>query len=1042
MATMQRSQVANPPQLRGNPFDPKAAALCGQFVQAAYTMYAAAPNNLTPSQSNDFPPGYQLVAWIQMRDFIIGSTGPLFYGFVAQSVASPDRFVLAIRGTSNGIEWWDDANAAFKVPFKVPESGSVGMGFARIYDTLEVVLHSTLAVAATPQSLRSVGGFSEQISTLLTTARTAAFTPLGSIQITGHSLGAALATLYTLENARSNQISTPLICTFASPLVGDATFAAAFNELNLTSWRIVNAPDVVPKLPPEILGFRHIESEQLYNSAGTVRSLESCWHALSTYLSLVDPTQQPGADCLLTKPVMRAPLSPSIVRPPAQSISTEASSTDRSSQGLQLYKPFVIDLYQGDNVQDTPGPLGGFARTKASGIAFLIHKASEGLTEVDSRYQARRRAWMDGIAVPVTDVDGEVLQLTPRFAAYHFFHGQDPEAEARHFLATAQLQPGDDAVIDWEAVGASGYEPSADAVDAFCNVVEARLGFPIIVYSGNVAKAQLKGKDARFAKRRLWLASYGRTFTVQDSWELPWLWQDDGDQFGPGPNSMPGIDGYCDNSTIVAPMTIKRLYAEWGGGGVEMAKRGTPKAQTTGAISVWEDDPGSGILVSRPVPDVSRAPLGFSFPTPVPQPGVYKPGTPGFRYWTAAEALRRGADFWANRVPLANWQTGQMLRVLLDEGSDLNAYYDRQALNFFHGASPDGTVYSGESPDVVCHEMGHAVLDSFKPELWNVASHEAAAFHESFGDISAILSALQLPSLRAAILSDTGGHLYQSSRLSRLAEQLGAAIRSQQPDAVEPDCLRNAVNSFSYDDPIQLPPVAPASQLSSEAHSFSRVFTGAFFEALGAFLATTAANAGTPTEQELLSSANDLAAILVTAVKQAPVVSNFYAQVAAHMVEAAGLVNLNYVPILKGVFTRRSILSLQSAAQVHVLQQSATALAALPPAPHGALDRVALPAVQYGLDEPLLVDTPSNPRKFLATASAADASEIEPASAISAARGFVDDLFRRGRVLYGDVGRPEARLEHGRRLRSHKLIRVDGGVHLIRVLFDCGLCSH
>jgi hypothetical protein len=66
----------------------------------------------------------------------------------------------------------------------------------------------------------------------------------------------------------------------------------------------------------------------------------------------------------------------------------------------------------------------------------LFHKATEGLTFVDPRYQARRAAWMNGIPVPVTDVTGEILQITPRFAAYHFFHGEDPEAEAEFFLST------------------------------------------------------------------------------------------------------------------------------------------------------------------------------------------------------------------------------------------------------------------------------------------------------------------------------------------------------------------------------------------------------------------------------------------------------------------------------------------------------------------------------------------------------------------------------------------------------------------------------
>jgi hypothetical protein len=120
--------------LTNNQFNSKAAVLYGQFVKAAYSMYD--PATLTPPPSADFPAGYQLTAWINMRDFILGSTDPVFYGFIAQSMTDPNQFVLAIRGTSNGVEWWDDLNAAIKIPFKVPGCGSVGAGFARIYDTL------------------------------------------------------------------------------------------------------------------------------------------------------------------------------------------------------------------------------------------------------------------------------------------------------------------------------------------------------------------------------------------------------------------------------------------------------------------------------------------------------------------------------------------------------------------------------------------------------------------------------------------------------------------------------------------------------------------------------------------------------------------------------------------------------------------------------------------------------------------------------------------------------------------------------------------
>ena len=466
-----------------------------------------------------------------------------------------------------------------------------------------------------------------------------------------------------------------------------------------------------------------------------------------------------------------------------------------------------------------------------------------------------------------------------------------------------------------------------------------------------------------------------------------------------------------------------------------------PKAKKPSGTQIlaWEDDPGSGITVNRPVPDLAKKPLAFRFPSPAPTAKVYAKATPGFRYWTAAEALRRGADFWAAVVPLANWEVGASLKVILDEGEDLNAYYDRNALNFFHGPSPGGTVYSGESPDVICHEMGHAILDSFKPELWGAASQEVAAFHESFGDMSAILSALQLPSLRGAILSDTGGKISKASRLSRLAEQLGTAIRAQQPDAVEPDCLRNAANSFVYRDPSTLPSSAAASSLSSEPHSFSRVFTGAFFEILGAMLQIKA-GASTPTDPQLLAVSTEFGGILATAIKAASVVSDWYAQVAAQIVLAAGKVNPAYPPAIKAVFVRRQILSLHSAATIGMVAQSAPTMAAIAGPIQGPLTKVALRAGHYGIDGLLLVDAPGQHRAFIAASAGPNSQPIEPATGATAAQYFVDDLFTRGRVDYD--AQPHAHLDHRKRMKTHRVVKHGDAHHLERVLFDCGICDH
>jgi hypothetical protein len=317
------------------PFDPKLAVKYGLFVEAAYQMQTAAPNVPNPPPAA-IPSGYKFLAWVQMRDFVFASGDWAFYGFIAQNIPTPNEFVLAIRGTSSPEEWWDDLTSAALTAW--PGPGLVGYGFHRIYETLRIVEASQgQAIAATSLAAGEAhGSFAEQVAATLDRhapqpaqgeqgAQLAA-PPAKSLIVTGHSLGSTLATLYAMENAskraQSSATAFPNVTdlyTFASPRVGDGTFAEAFDKLPISSWRIVNELDIVPKLPPPIL-FTHVEPDHVVNSANLTQWTPGCWHAMATYLHLLNPAQPLETACKSSKKTAAAApgatlLAASIVKP-------------------------------------------------------------------------------------------------------------------------------------------------------------------------------------------------------------------------------------------------------------------------------------------------------------------------------------------------------------------------------------------------------------------------------------------------------------------------------------------------------------------------------------------------------------------------------------------------------------------------------------------------------------------------------------------------------------------------------------------------------
>jgi len=455
-------------------------------------------------------------------------------------------------------------------------------------------------------------------------------------------------------------------------------------------------------------------------------------------------------------------------------------------------------------------------------------------------------------------------------------------------------------------------------------------------------------------------------------------------------------------------------------------------------VATWEDDPGERAEGRQPItvvgPEPGNLPLPIDIAGIAVPPRVYDQGTAEFRYWVAAEAVARGITYWAPLLPAGTaWSVdgGGPLGVILDGGADLNAYYDRKALNFFHYPDDNPTVFSGESPQVVCHELGHAVLDAIKPDLWDAGFIEAAAFHEAFGDMSATLSVLQNDDYRA-LIAGTVASLSDYSRLSRTAEQLGEALRQLRPDKVEAECLRCLTNSWFYEQPAGLPPMAPAWLLSSEPHSFSRVFTGAFLDGFAEMVADHSSDAiGAATE--------DMGKLLVAGVLAAPVVPSFYAEVAfAMLVADQDQFSGKYLQPLAGAFVRHGILALTAKGQI-VRPTGAPALGVM--AVGGAETHAVISGGDIGLRRDLHVPVPTTPRTPGAAASAADFGPAVPPHTSDAARAFIEDLLRRNRVDVGSELGTSTLAPTPTAARpaqyTHRLVEEGDMLVLRRAMFDC-----
>lgn len=305
------------------------------------------------------------------------------------------------------------------------------------------------------------------------------------------------------------------------------------------------------------------------------------------------------------------------------------------------------------------------------------------------------------------------------------------------------------------------------------------------------------------------------------------------------------------------------------------------------AIHFIPNDPRAGRAApplrrkaKRPEPAPGRA--GFNYRRPPPE-GVAAPGTPAFLFWQVRDAALAALRAWeACAGPHTRWQ-GRRTRLPLrpDVGEDLNAFYDRASVSFFHQeVAPGRVVRSGASTDVVAHEVGHALLDAVRADLWDVSFLEAGAFHEAFGDCLGILTALEDRATREALLAQAPT-LRRRNFVESFAEELAWGIGQVIPghNAAEP---RHAFNRFRFRIPSSLPADGPPGALVNEVHSFAMLFSGCFWD----LIAGLYAQAATPGQAALRTAARRAGRLLVAGARAAVVTPRFFLSVGRAMAQA------------------------------------------------------------------------------------------------------------------------------------------------------------
>ncbi|UFH37719.1 hypothetical protein LNP22_13355 [Flavobacterium flavipigmentatum] len=193
---------------------------------------------------------------------------------------------------------------------------------------------------------------------------------------------------------------------------------------------------------------------------------------------------------------------------------------------------------------------------------------------------------------------------------------------------------------------------------------------------------------------------------------------------------------------------------------------------------------------------------------------------------------------WSPRIKDKKTEYVAKIRIYPHGTRDANAYYDsnKKALIFgyFKASSrlnaksfPGGAVFTCLSPDIIAHEVTHAILDSIHPRFLESTNSDVAAFHEAFSDIIALLQRFTITELVESQLRTSKGDLNEFNLLGDLATQFGNALPNGH------GALRSAIGSRNKDGKWERKRPDSSLYHSVETpHERGSLLVAAFFDAL------------------------------------------------------------------------------------------------------------------------------------------------------------------------------------------------------------------